>query len=76
MCFLSLSRFGPISRKGMTHLRSKPSQSQAIIDDQPLPTPVVSNSKQMARPVPPLQTAFLHQNNGIIDLKPFVADNV
>jgi len=59
-----ISRFGPISRKGITSVRNKPSQSQAIIDDQAHATPVVSNSKHMSRPAPSLPTAFLHQTNG------------
>ena len=58
------SRFGPISRKGITSMRNKPSQSQAIIDDQAHVSPVVSNSKQMSRPAPSLPTAFLQQTNG------------
>ena len=45
-------------------MRNKPSQSQAVIDDQAHATPVVSNSKQMSRPAPSLPTAFLHQTNG------------
>merc|ERR1719511_184359 len=59
-----ISRFGPISRKGITSMRNKPSQSQAIIDDQAHVSPVVSNSKQMSRPAPSLPTAFLQQTNG------------
>ena len=65
---LSISRFGPISRKGITSMRNKPSQSQAIIDDQAHVSPVVSNSKQMSRPAPSLPTAFLQQTNGISKL--------
>ena len=57
-------RFGPISRKGLTSIRNKPSQSQAVIDDQAHATPVLSNSKQMSRPAPSLPTAFLQQTNG------------
>ena len=45
-------------------MRNKPSQSQAIIDDQAHVSPVVSNSKQMSRPAPSLPTAFLQQTNG------------
>ena len=59
-----MRRFGPISRKGITSIRNKPSQSQAVIDDQAHATPVVSNSKHMSRPAPSLPTAFLQQTNG------------
>ena len=45
-------------------MRNKPSQSQAVIDDQAHATPVVSNSKHMSRPAPSLPAAFLHQTNG------------
>ena len=58
-----VSRFGPISRRGNAITRpSKPSQTQAIIDDEPMPTAVVRHSKQMTKQLPP--TASLILQNG------------
>lgn len=65
-----MSRFGPISRRGTSIIRpSKPSQSVAIIDDEPMPTAVVRHSKQIAQPLPPTASLFL-QNGARTALQP------
>jgi hypothetical protein len=57
-----ISRFGPISRKSATLMQAvTPSQSQAVISDEPTPTAVVRHSKHMTRQVPSL-AALYHQN--------------
>ena len=57
-----ISRFGPISRKAGTPFHSaQPSQSQAVISDEPTMTAVVRHSKQLTRQVPTM-AALYHQN--------------
>ncbi len=47
-----ISRFGPISRRAATMMQAiTPSQTQAVISDEPTPTAVVRHSKQMAKQV-------------------------
>ena len=63
-----ISRFGPISRRSGTLLQSAtPSQSQAVISDEPTPTAVVRHSKQMARQAP---SVLFHQNGSRTTLQP------
>ena len=59
-----ISRFGPISRKAGTTLlhTATPSQTQAVISDEPTATAVVRHSKQSSRQVPSL--ASLYHRNG------------
>ena len=59
-----ISRFGPISRKAGTTLlqTAMPSQTQAVISDEPTATAVVRHSKQSSRQVPSL--AALYHRNG------------
>lgn len=57
-----ISRFGPISRKAGTPFHSaQPSQTQAVISDEPTMTAVVRHSKQLTRQVPTM-AALYHQN--------------
>jgi len=68
----SVSRFGPISRRQTSLLHNaKPSQSQAIISDEPTPTAVVRHSKQMARQVP----SVLYHNGTCTTLQPVAMPN-
>lgn len=62
-----VSRFGPISRRGATIMHpTKPSQTLAPMDDEPMPTAVVRHSKQMAAQAPQVvpPTASLIMQNG------------
>jgi hypothetical protein len=56
-----ISRFGPISRRTMLQAAS-PSQSHAVMSDEPTATAVVRHSKQIARQVPTM--AALYHRNG------------
>ena len=69
-----ISRFGPISRRSAASVVQsfRGSQTQAIIDDETQSTAVVTNSKQMARPAPPIPQAVLHQNGNF----PIVIDAI
>ena len=62
-----ISRFGPISRKAGTTLlqTATPSQTQAVISDEPTATAVVRHSKQSSRQVPSLASLY-HRNGEII----------
>jgi hypothetical protein len=65
-----ISRFGPISRRGASIMRSsQPSQSQAIMGDEPSPISVVRHSKHMSKPAPP-SASLLLQNGGLTTLQP------
>eukprot|EP00095_Tigriopus_kingsejongensis_P007337 maker-scaffold589_size129586-snap-gene-0.39 protein:Tk07337 transcript:maker-scaffold589_size129586-snap-gene-0.39-mRNA-1 annotation:"PREDICTED: roquin-1" len=65
-----ICRFGPISRKAGTLLQlATPSQTQAIIKDEPTPTAVVRHSKQLTRQVPSLASLY-HQNGTRTTLQP------
>ena len=66
-----ISRFGPISRKaGTTFLHTAtPSQTQAVISDEPTATAVVRHSKQSSRQVPSL-AALYHTNGSRTTLQP------
>ncbi len=65
-----ICRFGPISRRTATMLQSvTPSQSQAVISDEPMPTAVVRHSKHMARQVPSM-AALYHTNGSRTTLQP------
>lgn len=65
-----ICRFGPISRKTATLLQlASPSQSQALMNDEPTPTAVVRHSKQLTRQVPSLASLY-HQNGTRTTLQP------
>ncbi len=65
-----ISRFGPISRRAATLIQTiTPSQTQAIISDEPMPTAVVRHSKQMAKQAPTLASLY-HQNGSCTTLQP------
>ena len=60
-----VSRFGPISRRGVSIMRpSKPSQTVASMGDEPISTAVVRHSKQQSKQLSPPQPAVLLQNGG------------